>query len=132
ERIAAAILHVRAQDRGLEHCHTGSHRPERLHAMKRRRIPIIVKRRPEDILDIGPANSHVDSWKAAWRAIRAGGEVIAEVQRRAGRRGWESLKDGGPARNASAEKLTKMRVGGRDKDIDAPRHHDGVCLTGKE
>jgi uncharacterized protein (UPF0264 family) len=99
--------------------------------MKRRQIPIIVKRRPEDILDIGPANSHVDSWKAAWRAIRAGGEVIAEVQRRAGRRGWKSLKDARPALNASAQKLLKMRLEAIHKFKVAPHHRHGFRLSAK-
>ena len=128
DRTAASIFHVRAEDCGLEHCWTGSNRPERLHAMKRRRRPLIV-RRPEDILEIGPPGSHVDSWKAAWRAIRAGGEVIAEVQRLAGRRGWESLKEARPALNPSAQKLLEMRLEAIHKFKVAPHHRYGFRLS---
>ena len=96
--------------------------------MKRRRRPLIV-RRPEDILEIGPPGSHVDSWKAAWRAIRAGGEVIAEVQRLAGRRGWESLKEARPALNPSAQKLLEMRLEAIHKFKVAPHHRYGFRLS---
>ena len=89
--------------------------------MKRRRRPLIV-RRPEDILDIGSPGSHLDSWKAAWRAIRAGGEVIAEVQRLAGRGGWESLKEARPALNPSAQKPLELRLEAINKFKVAPHH----------
>ena len=92
--------------------------------MKRRRRPLIV-RRPEDILDIGAPGSHVDSSKAAWRAIRAGGEVIAEVQGLAGRRGWESLKEARPPLNPSAQKLLELRLEAINKFKVAPHHRCG-------
>lgn len=99
--------------------------------MTRRRSAIVVKRSPEDILNIGPAGSHVDSWKAAWRAIGAGGDVIVELQRRARRRGWESLKDARHALDPNAQRLLKMRLEAIHKFKVAPHHRRGFRLSAK-
>ena len=96
---------------------------------RRTRNRIVVRRRPEDIREIGPRGSHVDSWKAAWNAIRAGGNVIDEVQRRARRQGWKSLKDAKNALNPSARRLLKMRLEAIHKFKVAPHHRRGFRLS---
>lgn len=100
--------------------------------MKHRRAPrISVKRRPEDIQAVGPTGSHTDSWKAAWRAIRAGGDVIAEVQSLAPGHRWESLADATSAMNASARKLLRMRLEAIHKFKVAPHHRRGFRLSAR-
>ena len=96
--------------------------------MKRRRRPLIV-RRPEDILEISPPGSHVDSWKAAWRAIRAGGEVIAEVATHS-RDVADGIAEGGAARAESEpQKLLEMRLEAIHKFKVAPHHRYGFRLS---
>ncbi|MGD0013270.1 MAG: hypothetical protein ABSD56_02420 [Bryobacteraceae bacterium] len=59
---------------------------------------ILVKRSAADVAEIQDKGDHRDSRKAHWFAVKKGSEVIRDIQIRASRKDWLSLRDADPFR----------------------------------
>lgn len=94
-----------------------------------RRSPELADRIAEAGGLSGPAKMRWDSRRAAWDAIAAGGEVIHEVQRRAARRDWESLKDAEPFLDEGSRRLLEYRIGAIESLKRAPHHATGFLYS---
>jgi hypothetical protein len=89
------------------------------------RYRYLVKRTQMDVDAVHRIGDHRDSRKAAWFAIKRGGEVIRQVQDIARRKKWESLKDAETSINDYARALLQMRAEAIDRLKRAPHHAQG-------
>lgn len=90
----------------------------------------LVQRSSADTEAIAVVGNHKDSRRAAWLAIKLGGEVIREIQE-LGRtqRSWQSLADALPYLNDEARTLLRMRREAIDSLKHAPHHVHGFRLS---
>ncbi len=90
----------------------------------------LVTRTEADVTEVVKRGDHRDSFKAAWFAIKKGGEVIRDVQRIAPRhKSWTSLVNAEPALNEHAKTLLKMRIEAIERLKRAPHHAQGYRLS---
>ncbi len=90
----------------------------------------LVTRTESDVQEVLRIGDHRDSWKAAWFAIRKGGEVIRDIQTEASRhRNWASLNDVMPFVNEHAKALLNMRIESIERLKRAPHHAKGFRLS---
>ena len=87
----------------------------------------IVTRTAELVEEIARGNP-TDSFKGAWKAIGAGGDVIAEAQR-SGQK-FVSLAEAMKRMDLNARRLLRMRLGAIHKFKFAPHHRRGFRLSG--
>jgi len=89
----------------------------------------LVVRSAADVKAVQAFGDHRDSWKAGWKAIKAGGEVIAELQKVSRRQKWVALSEAKPFCNAPARRLLKMRLEAIHRFKVAPHHHRGFRMN---
>ena len=89
-----------------------------------------VRRTPADVEAVQRLGKHTDSRKACWRAIRAGGEVIAEIQELARRhKDWTTVDQAISHLNPEARQLLDMRLEALATFKQAPHHRRGYRLS---
>jgi uncharacterized protein (UPF0264 family) len=86
----------------------------------------IVTRTAELVQEIADGNP-IDSFKGAWKAIGAGGDVIAEAQR-SGQK-FVSLAQAMKRMDSNAKRLLRMRLDAIHKFKFAPHHRRGFRLS---
>jgi uncharacterized protein (UPF0264 family) len=90
----------------------------------------LVTRTEADVKEVLDRGDHLDSWKAAWFAIKRGGEVIRDLQRVAPQhRKWVALRDAEPFVNEHGRLLLKMRIESIERLKRAPHHARGFRLS---
>lgn len=92
----------------------------------------LVTRTEADVDALRRNGDHTDSWRAAWEAIRGGGDVIKDLQEAARtQHGWKSLHDASPYANDHARTIMEMRLQAIHKFKRAPHHARGFRMTAR-
>ena len=90
----------------------------------------LVTRSDADIEAIRRKGNHRDSRTAGWAAVRAGSEVLRDIQRvSTSHADWLSLKDAEPYLGEQARLILKMRLEALARLKQAPHHEEGFRMS---